>query len=77
MRDIMGGKIMSIKIGGLGKEISCYCPICSEKMTHICIVTLGGINSKGTMRYEWKCEPCELSLKSDRTGYAKLLEGAK
>jgi hypothetical protein len=62
---------MTIKIGGLGQEISCYCPICSEKMTHTCIATLG---TGKTIRYEWQCNSCELSLKSDRNGYAKLLE---
>ena len=60
----------TIKIGGLGQEISCYCPVCSQKMTHWAIATLG----KGsTIRYEWKCEPCELPLKSDQNGYAHLL----
>jgi Zn-finger protein len=57
---------MTIKIGGLGQEISCYCPVCSEKMTHWAIASK-------SIRYEWKCEPCELSLKSDRDGYAHLL----
>ena len=61
---------MTIKIGGLGQEISCYCPVCSQKMTHWCIATLG---TGRTIRYEWKCESCELSLKSDRNGYAHLL----
>ena len=58
---------MTIKIGGLGQEISCYCPVCSVKMTHWAIAT-GRI-----IRYSWQCEPCELSLKSDRNGYAHLL----
>jgi hypothetical protein len=60
----------TIKIGGLGQEISCYCPVCSQKMTHWALATLG---TGRTMRYEWKCEPCELSLKSDSNGYAHLL----
>ena len=58
---------MTIKIGGLGQEISCYCPVCSQKMTHWAIAT-GRI-----IRYSWQCDSCELSLKSDRTGYAHLL----
>ncbi len=62
-----------IKIGGLGQEISAYCPVCSIKMTHRCIATLGGMHSKGTMRYAWQCEPCELELKSDKDGNAHLL----
>jgi hypothetical protein len=61
---------MTIKIGGLGQDISCYCPVCSLKMTHWAVATLG---RGSTIRYEWKCEPCELSLKSDQTGYAHLL----
>ena len=65
---------MTIKIGGLGQEISCYCPICSEKMTHMCIATLGGMNSKGTIRYAFQCDSCELELKSDSNGNAKLLK---
>lgn len=65
---------MTIKIGGLGQEISCYCPICSEKMTHMCIATLGGMNSKGTIRYAFQCNSCELELKSDSNGNAKLLK---
>ena len=56
----------TLKIGGLGQEISAYCPVCSRKMTHWAIASKG-------VRYEWKCEPCELSLKSDRNGYAHLL----
>lgn len=60
----------TIKIGGLGQEISCYCPVCSRKMSHMCIATLG---TGKTIRYEWQCEPCELSLKSNREGYAHLL----
>lgn len=58
---------MTIKIGGLGQEISCYCPVCSQKMTHWAIAT-GRI-----IRYSWQCDSCELSLKSDRNGYAHLL----
>ena len=65
---------MTIKIGGLGQEISCYCPVCSEKMTHMCIATLGGMNSKGTIRYAWQCKNCELELKSDASGNATLLK---
>jgi hypothetical protein len=60
----------TIKIGGQGQEISCYCPVCSRKMTHRCIATLG---TGKTIRYEWQCDFCELSLKSDSTGYAHLL----
>ena len=65
---------MTIKIGGLGQEISCYCPVCSEKMTHMCIATLGGMNRKGTIRYAYECNSCELELKSDASGNAKLLK---
>ena len=65
---------MTIKIGGLGQEISCYCPVCSEKMTHTCIVTLGSMHKRGTIRYAWQCNNCELELKSDSSGYAKLLK---
>ena len=65
---------MTIKIGGLGQEISCYCPVCSEKMTHRCIATLGGMHSKGTIRYAYQCDSCELELKSDSNGNAKLLK---
>ena len=61
---------MSIKIGGLGQEISAYCPVCSRKMTHWAIGTLG---TGSTLRYAWKCEPCELELKSDQFGNAHLL----
>jgi hypothetical protein len=61
----------TIKIGGLGQEISCYCPVCSVKMSHMCIATLG---TGKTIRYEWQCNSCELSLKSDRFGNAKLLK---
>ena len=61
---------MSIKIGGLGQEISCYCPVCSEKMIHMCIATLG---TGRTIRYAWECNNCDLSLKSDRLGNTKLL----
>jgi hypothetical protein len=64
---------MTIKIGGLGQDIACYCPVCSKKMTHMCIATLGGMHNRGTIRYEWQCKPCELSLKSDSNGYAHLL----
>jgi hypothetical protein len=39
-------------------------------MTHWAVATLG---TGSTIRYEWKCEPCELSLKSDKDGYAHLL----
>jgi hypothetical protein len=58
---------MTITIGGLGKQISVYCFVCSEQMSHWCVA------SSGSIRYEWKCEPCELSLKSDRFGNAKLI----
>jgi len=61
---------MTIKIGGLGQEISAYCPVCSQKMTHMCIATLG---TGRTIRYAWECQPCELSLKSDKDGNAHLL----
>ena len=64
---------MTIKLGGLGQTISAYCPVCSEKMTHMCIATLGGFSTKGTIRYAWECQPCELSLKSDKDGNAHLL----
>ena len=63
-----------IKIGGLGQEISCYCPVCSVKMTHMCIATLGGMHSRGTIRYAYQCNDCELELKSDSKGNAKLLK---
>jgi rubredoxin len=62
---------MTIKIGGLGQEISCYCPVCSEKMIHMCIATLG---TGSTIRYAWECRNCELSLKSDKDGNAKLIK---
>jgi transposase-like protein len=58
---------MTIKIGGLGQEISCYCPVCSQKMTHWAHAT------GRTIRYSYDCESCELSLKSDQNGYAHLL----
>lgn len=61
---------MSIKLGGLGKSVSAYCPVCSEKMSHWCVATLG---TGRTLRYVWKCEPCELELKSDANGNAHLL----
>ena len=61
---------MTIKIGGLGQEIACYCHVCSKKMIHRCIATLG---TGSTIRYEYQCDQCELSLKSDRNGYAHLL----
>jgi len=64
---------MTIKIGGLGKEIFAPCPLCLEQMTHRCIATLGGMNSKGTIRYAYQCDTCELELKSDSNGNAKLL----
>jgi hypothetical protein len=69
----------TIKIGGLGQEISAYCPVCSTKMKHRAIATLGNFRSggKGTLRYSWDCDSCELELKSDRNGYAKLLESLK
>ena len=56
-----------IKIGGLGQEVSCYCPVCSVKMHHWAIASSG-------IRYEYRCDSCELSLKSDRFGNAKLLK---
>jgi len=60
-----------IEIGGLGQKIAFYCPVCSEKMSHWCVATLG----KGsTIRYVWECKSCELSFKSDRFGNAKLLK---
>jgi predicted RNA-binding Zn-ribbon protein involved in translation (DUF1610 family) len=62
---------MTIKIGGLGQEISCYCPVCSVKMIHRCIVTLG---TGKTTRYAYQCDSCELELKSDSKGNAKLLK---
>ena len=62
---------MTIKIGGLGQEISCYCPVCSVKMIHRCIATLG---TGSTIRYAYQCDTCELELKSDSSGYAKLLK---
>ena len=62
---------MTIKIGGLGQEISCYCPVCSQKMTHRCIATLG---AGRTIRYAYQCDSCELELKSDANGNAKLLK---
>ena len=65
---------MTIKIGGLGQEISAYCPVCSKKMIHRCIATLG---TGKTIRYAYQCDSCELELKSDRLGYAKLLELVK
>jgi hypothetical protein len=65
---------MTITIGGLGQTISAYCPVCSEKMSHWCMVTLGGMNRKGTTRYAYKCDSCELELKSDKNGNAKLLK---
>jgi len=62
---------MEIIIGGLGQTISAYCPVCSEKMSHWCNATLG----KGsTIWYDWKCKDCQLSLKSDKNGNAKLLK---
>jgi predicted RNA-binding Zn-ribbon protein involved in translation (DUF1610 family) len=57
---------MSIKIGGLGQTVSAYCPVCSQKMIHMCIAS-------SVIRYEWQCKPCELNLKSDRFGNAHLL----
>lgn len=62
---------MTIKIGGLGQEISCYCPVCSVKMIHRCIATLG---TGRTIRYAYQCDSCELELKSDSKGNAKLLK---
>ena len=64
-----------IKVGGLGQEISAYCPVCSTKMKHRAIATLGNFRSggKGTLRYSWDCDSCELSLNSDRLGNAHLL----
>lgn len=58
---------MTIKIGGLGQEISCYCPVCSLKMNHWAIASNG-------IRYAYRCDNCELELKSDRFGNAKLLK---
>jgi hypothetical protein len=65
---------MTITIGGLGDQISFPCPVCSEKMTHMCIATLGGMYRKGTIRYEYQCRDCELSVKSDSMGNSKLLK---
>ena len=65
---------MTITIGGLGQKISFYCPVCSEKMNHMCIATLGGMYSKGTIRYAYQCNNCELEIKSDASGNAKLLK---
>jgi predicted RNA-binding Zn-ribbon protein involved in translation (DUF1610 family) len=62
---------MTIKVGGLGQEISCYCPVCSVKMIHRCIATLG---TGSTIRYAYQCDSCELELKSDSNGNAKLLK---
>jgi transcription elongation factor Elf1 len=62
---------MTIKIGGLGQEISFYCPVCSEKMNHMCKVTLG---TGSTIRYAYECNSCELEIKSDASGNAKLLK---
>ena len=62
---------MTIKVGGLGQEISCYCPVCSVKMIHRCIATLG---TGSTIRYAYQCDSCELELKSDSKGNAKLLK---
>jgi predicted RNA-binding Zn-ribbon protein involved in translation (DUF1610 family) len=59
---------MTIKIGGLGKEISFYCPVCSEKMEHWAHAT------NRTIRYSYDCNSCELSVKSDASGNAKLLK---
>jgi len=61
---------MTIKIGGLGKDIFCPCPICLEEMTHRCIATLG---TGRTIRYAYQCDNCELELKSDSNGNAKLI----
>jgi hypothetical protein len=61
---------MSIKIGGLGESISAYCPVCSLKLNHRAIATLG---TGYTIRYEWQCDSCELNLKSDFFGNAHLL----
>jgi hypothetical protein len=57
-----------IKIGGLGQEIAVYCPVCSVKMSHWAVA------SHKSVRYEWQCKECELNLKSDRFGNAKLLK---
>ena len=57
----------TIKIGVLGQEISAYCPVCSEKMRHWAIASK-------SVRYVYRCENCELELKSDRFGNAKLLK---
>ena len=62
---------MTIKVGGLGQEISCYCPVCSVKMIHRCIAKLG---TGSTIRYAYQCDSCELELKSDSKGNAKLLK---
>lgn len=64
---------MTIKIGGLGQDIFCPCPVCLEQMTHMAIATLGGMHSRGTIRYAYQCNNCELELKSDSNGNAKLI----
>jgi transposase-like protein len=57
---------VAITIGGLGQSLFMSCPSCKDQMTHWCVA--GG----GRVRFEWRCKPCELSLKSDKSGYAKL-----
>jgi hypothetical protein len=65
---------MTIKIGGLGDQIAFPCPVCSVNMNHMAIATLGGMHSRGTIRYEYQCDTCELSVKSDSIGNSKLLK---
>jgi hypothetical protein len=57
----------TITIGGQGQKIAFYCFICSAKMSHWAIASNG-------VRYEWQCKDCEISIKSDRFGNAKLLK---
>jgi hypothetical protein len=65
---------MTITIGGLGDQIAFPCPICSVNMRHMAIATLGGMHSRGTIRYEYQCRDCELSVKADSMGNSKLLK---
>jgi hypothetical protein len=43
-------------------------------MRHWAVATLGGMHSKGTIRYEYQCRDCELSVKADSMGNSKLLK---
>ena len=60
-----------ITIGGLGDQIAFPCPNCSVNMIHTCVATLG---KGGTIRFEYQCKSCELSVKADRLGNSKLLK---